>query len=323
MLSVIKNQSNKSKLIVLSILAVVLTLVYQFISVNPKFFEYAMSIRTPKTFSVIISAFCIGYASIIFQSIINNRIVTPCLLGMNSLYILVHTLLVFFVGTGSVLVANKNLAFAIDLVVMVILATLIYGFLFKKTRYNVLYVLLAGTVVATLFTSISNTLVRVMDPNEFTVLQNSIIAGFSNANSEILFASILLIIATLFVFRNEIKLLDVITLGKNQAINLGVDYDKTITRLLISVTVFIAIATALVGPISFLGLIIANIAREYFKTFRHNYLMFGSFLFGVIILFIGQILIEHVFAYSAVISVFINLFGGVYFLYLILKNRGV
>ena len=323
MLNLVKNQSNKSKLIVLSILAVVLTLAYQFIFVNPKFFEYAMSIRTPKSFAIIISAFCIGYASIIFQSIINNRIVTPCLLGMNSLYILIHTGLVFIVGTSSVLVASKNLAFGIDLIIMIISATIIYGFLFRKTKYNVLYVLLAGTVVATLFTSISNTLTRIMDPNEFTVLQDSLIAGFANTNSDIIFVSIFLIIATLFLFRNDLKLLDVITLGKNQAINLGVDYDKSISRLLVSVTVLIAIATALVGPISFLGLIIANIGREYFKTFKHSYLMFGSFLFGVIVLFIGQLLIEHVFNYNAVISVFINLFGGVYFLYLILKNRGV
>ena len=50
-----------------------------------------MKIRTPKLIVMLITAFAIGGASIVFQSIIHNTIVTPCLLGMNSLYTLIHT----------------------------------------------------------------------------------------------------------------------------------------------------------------------------------------------------------------------------------------
>ena len=314
---------NKQKIIGYSILAVILTLVYQFIFIDMKYFDFAIQIRFPKLMSIIIAAFCIGTATIVFQSVINNRIVTPCLLGMNSLYTLIHTSIAFAAGTSSILVINKNISFVVDVIAMGILATIIYGYLFKKTKYNVLYVLLAGTVIATLFTSITNTMIRVMDPNEYSSLQDRLIAGFNNANSDILIMAIILIVLTIVVFRKDIKILDVITLGRNQAINLGVDYDKAISRLLLAVTIFIAIATALVGPISFLGLIIANISRELFKTYKHSYLMMGSFLSGVIVLLLGQILIEHVFSFSTVISVFINLFGGIYFLYLIVKNKGV
>ncbi len=315
-------QDNRSKLFLMIAVSLIFVGVYMTIDVNMKFFEYAMSIRIPKAFAILISAFCIGYASIIFQSVINNRIVTPCLLGMNSLYVLTHTILAFLLGTGSALMTNGNLSFLLDLVIMGVAATIIYGFLFKKTKYNVLYVLLAGTVIATLFTSISNTMMRTMDPNEFQTLQDSLIAGFSNVNSEIIGVTIALIIVVFVVFRKHIKILDVLTLGKNQAINLGVDYDRSISRLLLMVTILIAIATALVGPISFLGLIVANISRELFKTFKHSYLMAGSFLIGIIILFAGQTLIEHMFNYTAVISVFINVFGGIYFMYLILTNKG-
>ena len=136
-------------------------------------------------------------------------------------------------------------------------------------------------------------------------------------------ASFVLIALIIFAFRKEIKLLNVICLGKDQAINLGVDYDRVISRLLLAVTLFIAIATALVGPISFLGLILANISRQLFKTYKHTYLMVGSAFIGIIILLLGQSLIEHVFSFSTTISVFINIFGGGYFLYLILKNKGV
>ena len=314
---------SSSKLITLSILSVILIFIYQFIFIDMKFFEYAMYIRTPKLIAMIIAAFCIGTASIVFQSIIRNRVVTPCLLGMNSLYILIHTALAFVLGTGHILMSNQQILFLIDVGLMGVLASFIYGTLFKKTKYNVLYVMLAGSVLATFFTSVSNTLTRTMDPNEYDKLLSELIAGFDHVNSNLLIMAIGLIIITVIAFWKDIQLLDVITLGKEQAINLGVDYDRTISRLLIGVTFFITIATALVGPISFLGLIIANLAREFFKTYKHSYLMIGSFLMGVIVLLGGQALIEHVFGFTTQISVFINLFGGTYFLYLILKNKGV
>ncbi len=314
--------TNSFKLILMFFLAIALGIGFQFIDVNLNYFEFSMSIRTPKLITMIIASFCIGTASIVFQSVIANRIVTPCLLGMNGLYILIHTALAFVFGATSVIFSNKNLTFMIDVALMGVFGTIIYGFLFKKTKSNILYVLLAGSVMATLFTSISSTLTRIMDPNEYDVLLTTLVAGFDHVNAEIIVLATILIVVIILALKKDLEVLDVLTLGKNQAINLGVDYDKTITRLLVGIVLFITIATALVGPISFLGLIIANISRELFKTYKHTYLMIGSFLSGMIVLFLGQILIEHVFNFGVVISVFINLFGGIYFLYLILRNKG-
>ena len=125
----------------------------------------------------------------------------------------------------------------------------------------------------------------------------------------------------ILALRNDLKVLDVLTLGKDQAINLGVDYDRSIRRLLLGVTLFIAVATAMVGPISFIGLIIANLSRQLLKTYRHTQLVLGSVLFGMIVLVGGQLIVEHVFSYTIPISVFISLGGGIYFLYLLLRNQ--
>ena len=131
----------------------------------------------------------------------------------------------------------------------------------------------------------------------------------------------MLVLAVLvFVLRKDLALLDVLTLGKDQAINLGVDYDGSIRRLLLGVTICIAVATAMVGPISFLGLIIANLARQLLKTYRHMQLVLGATLFGMIVLIGGQCMVERIFVYSIPISVFISVGGGIYFLYLLLKN---
>lgn len=314
---------NFYKLLALIALVLAAAAAYLLTDVNPKYFEYAMSLRVPKLIVMLIASFAIGSASIVFQSIINNRIVTPCLLGMNSLYTLIHTVLYFAAGSASLFARNSNVAFAADLVVMGITATLVYGYLFKKTKYNVLYVLLIGTVLTSLFGSIQSAMVRVMDPNEYDALLATLVASFSHVNSQIIVFAVVLMAVILFVLRRDIALLDVLTLGKDQAINLGVDYDRCVQRLLLGVTLFIAIATAVVGPISFMGLIVANLSRQFLRTYRHTELILGSALFGMIILVAGQLIVEHVYHYDMPISVFITVGGGLYFLYLLMTSKSV
>ncbi|MBS5284093.1 MAG: iron chelate uptake ABC transporter family permease subunit [Clostridiales bacterium] len=290
---------------------------------NPRLFSYAMRIRTPKLMVMLITALTIGGASIVFQSIIQNTIVTPCLLGMNSLYTLIHTAVVFFLGSASAVVVNARLSFAVDVTLMGILATVIYSWIFKKTRHNVLYVLLVGTVLTSFFGSLQTTLARIMDPNEYDSLLASLTASFSNINSEIIVFSVILLSVVIFALRKDLALLDVLTLGKDQAINLGVDYDRCVRRLLLGVALCIAIATAMVGPISFLGLIIANLSRQLLKTYRHSLLILGSALFGMVVLIGGQLMVERVFSYGVPVSVFITTGGGIYFLYLLLTRKRV
>ena len=319
-------RANRTKLLIMLALVVLCAAGYMLIEVNfanPKLFQYAMKLRTPKLVVMLITAFAIGGASIVFQSVINNTIVTPCLLGMNSLYTLIHTAVVFFLGSGSLIATNANLSFAVDVVLMGISATLIYSWIFKKTRHNVLYVLLVGTVLTSFFGSIQSTLTRVMDPNEYDTLLTTLVASFNNINSEIIVFSLILLAVIVFVLRRELALLDVLTLGKAQAINLGVDYDRCIRRLLLGVTLCIAVATAMVGPISFLGLIIANLSRQLLKTYRHSQLILGSALFGMIVLVGGQLIVEHIYTYSVPVSVFITVGGGLYFLYLLLSRKKV
>ena len=98
---------------------------------------------------------------------------------------------------------------------------------------------------------------------------------------------------------------------------------QSVRRLLLGVTLSIAVATAMVGPISFMGLIIANLSRQLLRTYRHSQLVLGSALFGMLILVAGQLVVEHVFTYAIPISVFITVGGGIYFLYLLLARRRV
>ena len=316
---------NVRNLILLAVLVAAVCALYLLVNAypeRPKLFRYILSRRLPTLVVMLIAAFSIGSASIIFQSIINNRIVTPCLLGMNSMYTLVHTAIVFTVGSGHVIATNSNLSFAVDLVVMGVTATFLYSYMFRKTGNNVLYVLLIGTVLSSFFGSIQSTMIRVMDPNEYDALLTTLVADFTNINAEVFVFSLVLLAALVMFLWEDLKLLDVITLGKAQAINLGVDYDRTVRRLLLGVVLCIAIATAMVGPISFLGLIIANLSRQMLKTHRHTHLITGAALVGMLAMIAGQLVSQHIFSYAVPISTFITIGGGIYFLYLLLSKKG-
>lgn len=318
-------RTNVRRLIMLTVFVLSVCAAYLLFNAHPgkpKLFQYILSLRIPTLVVMLIAAFAIGSATIVFQSIVNNRIVTPCLLGMNAMYTLVHTLVVFVAGSGSILATSSNLAFVTDLVVMTVLATFLYSYMFQKTGNNVLYVLLIGTVLTSFFGSVQSTMIRVMDPNEYDALLTTLVADFNHINVEVIVFSMILLAALIIFLWKDLLLLDVITLGKDQAINLGVDYDRTIRRLLLGVVLCIAVATAMVGPISFLGLIIANLARQFLKTHKHCHLITGAALMGMIAMIGGQLISQHVFSYAVPISTFITIGGGIYFLYLLLFRKG-
>ena len=125
-----------------------------------------------------------------------------------------------------------------------------------------------------------------------------------------------------FGLRNEFGLLDVISMGRDQAINLGVDYDRVIRKLLFGVVLCMAVATAAVGPVSFLGLIVANLSRQILKTYKHSYLIAGASLLGMTALIGGQMISQHVFHFTVPVSIFVTIAGGIYFLYLLLSKKG-
>lgn len=146
-------------------------------------------------------------------------------------------------------------------------------------------------------------------------------ASFNNVSSDLLILSTIVLTLTTLYFLRFVKYLDVISLGKDEAINLGINYDYVVKRLLVIVSIYVSISTALVGPITFLGLLVANVGHQLFRTYKHAYLIPGTILLSIVALVGGQFLVERVFGFNTTVSVIINFAGGVYFVYLLLKEN--
>lgn len=307
------------KLWILIALAAAACGLYLFDNLNGSF-DYALPRRGVKVFAMVLTGVAIAYATVVFQTITHNRILTPSIMGLDSLYMLLQTVLIFFLGSGHITIINKQVNFLLSIAVMVIFALLFYKLLFKKDNQPIYFLLLIGIILGTFFGSVSTFLQVLIDPNEFQIVQDRMFASFNNVNADLVWLSLLFIVVLIgFAWRHNASL-DVMSLGRDTAVNLGVGYDALVKKMLVLSAVLIAIATALVGPITFFGLIVANLSYQFFRSYKHSVVIAGASIISIVALVGGQWVVEHVFTFNTTLSVIINFVGGVYFIYLLLKE---
>lgn len=310
---------NRTKLGILVVLAIVFSGLYLFHGLNGSY-DYALPRRAIKVLAMALTGVAIAYSTVIFQTITHNRILTPSIMGLDSLYILLQTVLIFFLGSTHVTIVNTQVNFILSVGVMVLFALLLYQFLFKAGKRPIYFLLLVGIIVGTFFQSISTFLQVLIDPNEFLKIQDKSFASFNNINGDLVWWALAILIIAFLIGVRKFRELDVLSLGRDTAINLGIDHDKIVKLMLILSSILIAVSTALVGPITFFGLIVANLSYQFFKTYKHSVLIAGASVMSIIALVGGQWVVERVFSFSTTLSVIINFVGGAYFIYLLLRE---
>ena len=308
-------------LYILLLLVIVCSVLFLVYGLNPNSYQYALSRRIPKLIAIAMTGSGIAVSSVIFQTVTNNRILTPSVLGLDSLYNLFQTLIVFSLGSLNVALMGSNLNFLIAGGLMIVFSLFLFKMMFRRENTNLFFLLMIGMIFGTLFSSLSSFMQMVMDPNEFLIVQNKMFASFNNVKSSLLGISTITMGLTLFWVLKDAKKLDVIALGKEQAINLGIDYDRMVRKMLVAVAILVSVSTVLVGPITFLGILVTNLAYQMIKDYRHSIVIPTSILLSLLALIGGQFLVERVFQFNTTIGVIINFVGGLYFIYILLKEE--
>jgi iron complex transport system permease protein len=310
---------NKWKLVSLLVLALIFCGIYLFQGLNGSY-DYALPRRGVKVAAMVLTGLAIAYATVVFQTITHNRILTPSIMGLDSLYLLIQTVIIFFLGSTHVLVVNRYVNFFISVGAMVVFALLLYQILFRRKGQPIYFLLLVGIIVGTFFGSVTTFLQVLIDPNEFLRIQDKMFASFNNVNGDLVWLSMVVIGIVILYGWKMMSELDVLSLGRENAINLGVPYDRLVRTILVLSAVLIAVSTALVGPITFFGLIVANLSYQFFRTYKHSILITGAVLMSIVALVGGQWVVERIFTFSTTLSVIVNFIGGIYFIYLLLKE---
>ena len=311
--------SHRTKLIILAILAIASVALYLFYQLGSNW-DYVLPRRGYKVGAMVIAGSAIAFSTVIFQTVTHNRILTPSIMGLDSLYLLVQTILVFFLGGKSFAMMGSVPLFFISVGVLVFFSLILFRGVLGKEGRSVYFLLLVGIIFGALFQSLSTFMQVLIDPNEFLIVQDKMFASFNNVQVKLIWWALGILGVVFLAYLPMIKYLDVLTLGRDQSLNLGVPYQKVVMISLIVVAIFTAVSTALIGPITFLGLLVANLGYEVLKTYRHTILLIGTVLISIIALAFGQLLVERVFSFSTTLSVIINFIGGIYFMYLLLRG---
>lgn len=311
------------KIIAMLLLSLVMAALFIGYGLTADNYEYFLSRRIPKVLAIIVSGFSIGIASFCFQTITNNRILTPSIMGFDALYLLIQVLVVSLFGGLSIMMTNPVINFSISVLFMMGFSFILFLLYFRYSASNIISLLLLGVIFGQLFNSSSSFLTMLMDPDEFATVQANMFASFNNIHVELVYWTLPVLLLVIFWLFRIHRTLDVYLLDQDNATSLGVDIQRTTRTVLLLSSVLIAISTALIGPIMFFGLLITNLTREWLKSYQHKYLLIGCGLMSIATLLTGQWIIEKAFGFETTLSVVINFVGGIYFLYLLLRNKVV
>ncbi|WP_413693582.1 iron chelate uptake ABC transporter family permease subunit [Psychromonas sp. KJ10-2] len=313
--------TDKSKLFLLLILIIGFAVFLLGHGLTMDNYQYFLSKRTPKVLAMILASVAIALSSFAFQTITHNRILTPSIMGFDALYLLIQVSIVFVAGSLSVVALNPYINFSISAFIMVGFSTLLFHFYFGCGRRNIIVLLLVGVVLSQLLFNMANMLVMMLDPNEYAAVQANMFASFGKVSKPLIYLCIPIILLAAIALFKHANVLNVLWLENDNATSLGVDVPIVTKRILLLSALLIAVSTALVGPVLFLGLLVTNLTREWFNTYQHKTLFIGCSLISMLALLSGQVIVEHVFALQTTLSVVINFIGGLYFLRMLLKNQ--
>lgn len=277
-------------------------------------------LRATNLVIVVVVAFCQAIATVSFQTVTTNRILTPSIMGFESLYRVVQTGAVFFFGVAGVTMVQGVWQFVGQVVLMVAFAAILYGWLLSGRYGNLQIMLLIGIVLGGGLGALSTFLQRLLTPTEFDVLTARLIGSVANADPSYLAISVPLAAVAGGLLWAGARRLDVLALGRQTAVNLGVDHRRQTIVVLLLVSVLMAVSTSLVGPMTFLGFLVAMIAYQLTDTHDHRYVFPVAWLTGFVVLDGAYFVLKHVFYAQGAVGVIVEIVGGAFFLAHVLRK---
>ncbi|MCK8497015.1 MULTISPECIES: iron chelate uptake ABC transporter family permease subunit [Myxococcus] len=285
--------------------------------------DFVLPFRGRKLATALLVGYAIAVSTVLFQTVSGNRVLTPAILGFDNLYVFIQTCLLYFLGSGKASSLDPRLRFGVEVLIMVAFSAVLFWGLFGGGGRSLHLVLLTGVVLGVLFRSLASFLQRLIDPNEFIFLQDRFFASFNNPDQELLVVAFALTLVVSVVGLRMLKTFDVLVLGRETAINLGVDHQRTAAIILVLVAILVSVSSALVGPVTFFGLLVSNLAHTLVRTYRHALVLPAAALIAGVCLVAGQFVLEQVFQFNTSPRVIIDFVGGLVFIGMLMRRAPV
>ncbi len=276
--------------------------------------------RAGTILTMVLVAAAQAIATVAFQTVTNNRLLTPSIMGFEALYRVVQTGAVFFLGVAGITFFTGIGQFALQVGIMVALSVALYGWLLSGKLGNIQIMLLVGIIIGTGLGSVATFMQRMLTPSEFDVLTARLFGSMTNADMSYMPLAIPLVLVAGGYLLASSKKLNIVGLGKETTINLGINHRREVMITLFFVSILMAVSTALVGPLTFLGFLVATLAYQLADTYDHRYIYPMAFLSGFVVLAGSYFVMKNVFYAQGVVGIIIEAVGGITFLIFILRK---
>jgi len=286
----------------------------------PGKWEYALGLRGRTVLGMVIAAAAIGVATVLFQTVTANRILTPGIMGFDAVFLMIQVVSAFAIGPTILVAAPPLASWLVELLLMAGVVVALYSWLFVRRRLDLHVIVLAGLVLGVLLRSVTSFLQRLLDPDTFAIVQNLTFASFTSVDRELLLPTGLVVVAAIASLWPIRRSLDVLALGEATAVSLGVEHRRVVLHTIIAIALMVAASTALVGPVAFFGLIVANVAYGAVGH-RHARSIPAAVAIGVVALVGGQLVLDRVLGFGTELPVVVEFVGGVLFILLVLTGR--
>ncbi|TIL54808.1 iron chelate uptake ABC transporter family permease subunit [Mesorhizobium sp.] len=274
---------------------------------------FVVELRAARLAAMVLVGVAVAVSTVVFQTVCANRIITPSIMGLDALYVFCQTALVFALSGFGFAGIDPRLHFLGNFTAMTSLALALFLPMLRQ-RFDLTLMLLTGVVLGVLFRSLTTLLARLLDPNDFAVLQGTVFASFNAVEPDLLLLAGVITVACVAIAWRARHVLDVLALGTDTAIGLGLAWRGTAAGLLVVVAALVSASTALVGPMAFLGLLVVSLTERIVGTDRHAILLPAAALTAIIVLVGGQTVLQHALGGEGSLGIVVEFVGGIVFL---------
>ncbi len=310
---------------ILSVMVVLLVAAYLLIPTknSSTVSNFILQRRFLKLLVMVIVSCAIPISTISFQTVVQNRFLTPGVLGIESLFVFIQSGLYYFESLVGVKVEQSVIIYSVTIAIQIGLLLLLMNASKGMMLSNFKVLLLLTMAFSMLLRNASTFLQVLMDPNEFDKLQSSLYPSFQKMNAQpmMIGVAIGLFVLLMMVFYRIRHQLDALHLGVDGAKMLGINTKRLSNVVIVIVIIMSSLSTILVGPLQFLGFMIANLTYQLTKEYKHGVLWLFSAVLGLVIVLAAQLIVERIFLLTIPISVFIEGIGGVLYLILLVKGE--
>ncbi|MDY6796653.1 MAG: iron ABC transporter permease [Actinomycetota bacterium] len=273
------------------------------------------SIRLPRTILAIGVGAALGSSGTVFQGLFRNPLVSPDILGVSSGAGFGAALAIMFLGGG--VLAVQSMAFLFGMVGVFIA----YSIAEKSKESTIVVLVLAGIVVSAVFTAGLSFLKYIADPyEELPSIVFWTMGSFHAASWRDVAYSLPIVTVGIGLLSALGWRLNVMTMGDEEALSLGVNVTKTRLFFIVVSTLIVASSISACGTIAWVGLVIPHIGR-YLAGSDHKILVpFCAFLGGTLLLLMDT-LARMISTAEIPISIITSFIGAPFLAYLLLRKK--